>query len=100
MQADAGRSVRATAADRFVAGRLQAWLQPVGIRIELWNGWSPWRISGSGVGTVVFRDRWALLKVTIDPNLRFGEMYMAGRVDVRGAFHDVLFAVSRLPQSP
>jgi cyclopropane-fatty-acyl-phospholipid synthase len=93
-------SRRATSIDRFVARGLQRWLEPAGIRVELWDGSSPWRAGSGGESVdVVFRDRRALLATAVDPNLQFGEMYMAGRVEVRGALHEVVTAVSRLPQS-
>ena len=78
--ANAERATPATALDRWIGSGLQAWLQPVGIRIELWNGWSPWTAGQDTVGDVLFADRGALLKVALDPYLQFGEMYMAGRV--------------------
>ena len=93
------RAGSVTAADRWLAAKLQAWLQPVGIRAELWNGWSPWTPEGGAqpVGDVLFADRGALLKVTLDPDLQFGEMYMAGRVDIRGRLLDLLEAIGHLP---
>ena len=98
--AHAERATTVTAADRWVAARLQAWLGPVRIRVELWNGWSPWTGAPAEkpVGDVLFRDRWALLKVARDPDLQFGEMYMAGRVNVRGSLLDLLEAIGHLPE--
>lgn len=99
--ARAERARTVTPADRWVASRLQAWLRPVGIRVALWNGWSPWTTTANEktVGAVVFADRRALAKVAFDPDLQFGEMYMAGRVDVRGDLLDLLEAISHLPSS-
>jgi cyclopropane-fatty-acyl-phospholipid synthase len=97
--AHAERANSVTAADRWLASQLQAWLQPVGIRVELWNGWSPWTPAAGdhAVGDLLFADRGALLKVTLDPDLQFGEMYMAGRVDIRGQLLDLLEAIGHLP---
>jgi cyclopropane-fatty-acyl-phospholipid synthase len=98
----AGRpaSASTTAIDRWVAARLQDWLAPAAIRVQLWNGWSPAaRLQPEAVGTVVFTDRGALVKVTLEPDLQFGEMYMAGRADVCGPLVDVLAALGRLPDS-
>ena len=99
--AHAERATAVTAADRWVAARLQAWLRQVGIRIELWNGWSPWTGAADErpIGDVLFADRGALVKVTFDPDLQFGEMYMAGRADVRGSLFTLLEAIGRLPDS-
>jgi cyclopropane-fatty-acyl-phospholipid synthase len=60
----------------------------------MWNGvaTSPF---APAAGTLVIRDRGALVGLIVDPDLRFGELYAAGRVDVRGDFATVLDALSR-----
>lgn len=97
--ANAERATTVTTLDRWIATRLQEWLEPVAIRVELWNGSSPWTTAEPAVGSVVFLDRGALLRVTLEPDLQFGEMYMAGRVEIRGQLLDLLKAIGRLPSS-
>lgn len=97
--AKAERATPVTVLDRWVAARLQNWLRPSRIRVELWNGSSPWSPPEPAVGTVAFLDRGALVKVTLEPDLQFGEMYMAGRLEVRGELLALLEAIGRLPDS-
>jgi cyclopropane-fatty-acyl-phospholipid synthase len=86
------------AADRWLADRLQRRIGPVGVRFELWDGSSSWRGETAPIGTIVANDRGALLALLFNPDLQFGEMYSAGRVDVRGVLHRVLEALGRMPR--
>jgi cyclopropane-fatty-acyl-phospholipid synthase len=62
----------------------------------LWDGSSPFE-GGTAIGDLVVRDRRALLGLIINPELYFGEAYMAKRLDVRGPLEQVVEALSRLP---
>jgi cyclopropane-fatty-acyl-phospholipid synthase len=86
---------RAGAVDRWLASRLQQTIAPAGIRIELWDGTSP-EFSGPHAGDLLIRDRGALIGLVVDPDLRFGEAYEAGRLAVRGDIGRVLESLSRL----
>ena len=62
------------------------------IRLALVNG--PEVIpSGEALGSIIFRDRATLLRVTINPQLNFGEAYSEGAVVVEGELIAALEAV-------
>jgi cyclopropane-fatty-acyl-phospholipid synthase len=87
---------RAGRFDRWAAARLQRAIRAAGVRVELWDGTSPFG-GGQAVGDLVVRDRRTLLGLIVNPELRFGETYMTGRLDVRGSLERVVEALSRLP---
>jgi len=94
-----GGAHRVTWIDRQIADAFQRWLRPADLRLELWDGSSPWQSTAAAVGDVVVRDRKALLKLIADPDLQFGELYTEGRVDIRGRLARVMEASGRLPGS-
>ena len=66
------------------------------VQIMLWNGEV---ISNHDVNTaprVLIRDRGALLKLVADPELNFGELYSAQRIEVQGNLLEFLEAVYRV----
>jgi len=81
--------------DRWLATRVQRTIEPAAVRLELWDGSSPYRASGPPVGDLVVHDRRTLLGLMFHPDLQFGESYMAGRLDVRGPFESVVEALTR-----
>jgi cyclopropane-fatty-acyl-phospholipid synthase len=91
------RNHRVTLFDRRLAAGFQRWLSRAGIRLELWDGWSPWTAASAPAGDVLVSDRWALLKLMLDPDLQFGELYTQGRVSIRGSLEGVMEAASQLP---
>ena len=86
---------RATRIDRWLASRVQQTMHPAPVRLVLWDGSSPYAGSAPPVGDLLLHDRRALLGLVFNPDLRFGEAYMAGRLDVRGPLQPVLDALSR-----
>lgn len=90
-------SRRVSSWDRWAAGHLQRSIQAAGVRVELWDGSSLYDGSAPAVGDLVFHDRLALVGLIVNPELYFGEAYMAGRLDVRGRLEAVVEALSRLP---
>lgn len=84
-----------TSLDKWLATRVQRVIDPVDVRLELWNGTSPFAGSRRAMGDIIVRDRLALVGLMVDPDLYFGEAYMAGRLDVRGDFEAVIEALSR-----
>jgi len=93
--ADGAVRGRAGRLDRWLGAALQRTIEAVAVRVELWDGSSPYAGSTHPVGDLVFHDRRALLAVVLNPDLYFGEMYMAGRLDVRGGITPVVEALSR-----
>jgi cyclopropane-fatty-acyl-phospholipid synthase len=69
------------------------------VRVELWDGSSPYSAPDPPVGDLILHDRRALLGLIVDPELWFGEAYMFGRLDVRGGLERVVEALSRM-QAP
>ena len=63
------------------------------LQIVLWNGNIISNHGDSAVARVYIRDRGALLKLITDPELYFGEMYMAQRIEVQGNLLDFLDAI-------
>jgi cyclopropane-fatty-acyl-phospholipid synthase len=86
---------RVSPLDRWLAQRVQQGIEPVAVRLELWDGTSPYSALARPVGDVIVRDRRALLGLAVDPNLWFGEAYTAGRIDIRGELEPVVEALSR-----
>lgn len=66
------------------------------LQVVLWNGESISNHHGNDVAQVFIRDRGALLKLITDPELNFGEMYAAKRIDVHGSLLEFLDAVYRV----
>ena len=88
--------VRVGMVDRWLAERVQRLVAPVAVRLELWDGTSPFSASHPPVGDLVVRDRRTLLGLAVNPDLWFGETYAAGRLAIRGAAEPVVEALSRL----
>jgi cyclopropane-fatty-acyl-phospholipid synthase len=91
-----GLTPRAYRWDQWAAALLQASLRRAGVRLELWDGSSPFG-RGHTVGALVVRDRRALIGLLLNPELYFGEAYMSNRLEVRGRLEPVVEALSRLP---
>lgn len=86
--------------DRWAAARIQRSVRSAPINFSLWDGYILPCRSGPAVGTIHFRNRAALLAWVWDPDLNFGETYMAGSVEIRGDLLGLLEAVYRaLPLS-
>ena len=88
--------VRVGMLDRWLAERVQRLVEPVAVRLELWDGSSPFAARRPPVGDLVVRDRRTLLGLVVNPELWFGETYAAGRLAIRGAVEPVVEALSRL----
>jgi len=82
--------------DRWLASRLRQELAQVGVGLRLWNDRSPEDGTTGAVGDLIAGDRRALLGLIINPELYFGEAYMAGRLQVRGALEPIVEALCRV----
>src|SRR5687767_11362523 len=81
--------------DRWLAARVQRTIQRAGVRLELWDGTSPYPASAPSIGDLVVDDRRTLFGLAFSPDVSFGEAYMAGRLHVRGRMREVFAALSR-----
>ena len=84
-----------TPLDRWLGTKLQSSIARSGVGVELWDGMS-FRPDGPHVGDLLIRDRRALIAVLVNPDLQYGELYSAGRIEVRGDLPRVVDAISRL----
>lgn len=66
------------------------------LQISLWNGQEVFNGEGDAVAGLIIRDRAALLKLVTDPELNFGELYAAQRIDVQGNLLEFLEAIFRV----
>jgi cyclopropane-fatty-acyl-phospholipid synthase len=82
--------------DRWLAARIQSIIDPAHVRLELWDGSSPCSERGSPIGDLVVRDRATMVRLLVNPDLSFGESYMAGRLEVRGHLPAITAALTRL----
>jgi cyclopropane-fatty-acyl-phospholipid synthase len=80
--------------DGALASMLQSRIADAGVGIELWNGITT-APPGTPCGTFVISDRSALAGLLVDPDLRFGELYSDGRLEIRGDLGAVIEALSR-----
>jgi cyclopropane-fatty-acyl-phospholipid synthase len=79
----------------LVAKAMRAFGNPP-VDVVLWNGQVAASCIGNAVAQVLIRDRGALLQLAADPELYFGELYAAQRIEVQGNLLDVLEAVYRV----
>ena len=70
--------------DRWVLSRIQSFVATAPIRFVLWDGFELPTPSSPPVATMLFKQRSALYGWMWDPELNFGETYMAGLVDIHG----------------
>jgi cyclopropane-fatty-acyl-phospholipid synthase len=86
--------------DRWLAARLQGAIAPAAVRLELWDGSSPYSRDTSPIGSVLVHDRAALIGLIVDPDLWFGDAYTAGRLNIRGDLGTVVEALTRATLGP
>jgi cyclopropane-fatty-acyl-phospholipid synthase len=84
-----------TALDRWALARIRDMVADARVRFLLWDGIESPSTAGTPVGTIVFKNRRALLSWVWDPDLNFGETYMFGAVDLRGDLVAMLSEVYR-----
>ena len=74
------------ALERFLARQILNFIGGVPITIVLWNGQEICASDARPVARMVIRDRGALWKLCLNPDLYFGDLYSVGRVDIEGDF--------------
>jgi len=83
--------------DRVLLELLADGLRAVPLRLELWDGSAAGHPRGPGVIGLRLRDRGALWGMLLDPELRFGDLYSAGRIKVEGDLVRLIEEVNRRP---
>jgi cyclopropane-fatty-acyl-phospholipid synthase len=74
------------ALERFLARQILAFIGNAPITLVLWNGDEIHTSEARAVARLVIRDRGALWKLCLNPDLNFGDLYSVGRVDIEGDF--------------
>src|SRR5262245_13473412 len=87
---------RARIFDRWLAVRLQRAIEAAAVRLELWDGSSPYARDATPIGSVVVHDRATLIGLIVDPDLSFGDAYTEGRVEIRGDLGAVVETLTRV----
>jgi cyclopropane-fatty-acyl-phospholipid synthase len=90
---------RVRALDRWLLLLLARSFSAAPIRFRLWDGTEASLSHSPPAGTIVLKDRRALLDLVRDPELRFGEGYTRGRIEVLGDFVGVLEGAIRVTQA-
>ena len=87
-------------AEKLLLARMMESLGNPPLDLVLWDGQEIASPGKHSVARVLIRDRGALLKLIANPELGFGEMYTAERIEVRGNLVDCLEAIYRaLPRT-
>src|ERR1700730_11126652 len=84
-----------TPLDRWALGRIREMVATARVRFLLWDGFEAPSRAAAPAGTIVFKNRRALLSWVWDPDLNFGETYMFGAVDLRGDLVAMLHEIYR-----
>ena len=63
------------------------------VRFVLWDGQEVAPSAAAPVASILVSDRDALLRLIANPDLQFGELYGAGRIDVQGSLVEVVQAL-------
>ena len=84
-----------TAPDRSLLAHLQRPLDPVSIRLDLWNGTTLYGSPARPIATVTIQDRGMLFGLFLQRELMFGEGVRTGRIAVAGDLVELLEAVYR-----
>jgi len=88
------------AAEKLLLARMMESLGNPPLRLVLWDGQEIACADRAPIARVVIRDRGAMLKLIANPELGFGEMYTADRIDVRGNLVECLDAIYRALPRP
>jgi cyclopropane-fatty-acyl-phospholipid synthase len=84
------------AAEKLLLAKMLRAIGDPPVQVVLWNGQKIQNHVGNLVARVFIRDRGALFKLVTDPELYFGELYSAQRIEVQGNLQDFLEAVYRV----
>jgi cyclopropane-fatty-acyl-phospholipid synthase len=82
-------------AEKLLLARMMESLGHPPLDIVLWDGQEIASAAKPALARVMIRDRGAMLKLIANPELGFGEMYAAERIEVQGSLVDSLEAIYR-----
>ena len=85
----------ASAIARLLLARMLASVGNPAVQFELWNGQEIPHQGRRGESRILIRDFGALLNLAFNPELQFGEMYAARRIEVQGDLAEFLERVYR-----
>jgi cyclopropane-fatty-acyl-phospholipid synthase len=83
------------AIERFLARQILSFAGNAPISLVLWNGEEIGVGDARSIARIHVRDRAALWKLCLNPDLHFGDLYSFGRVDIEGDFIRFLESVYR-----
>lgn len=78
------RNSHVTALDRWILKQVLDTIGHPPIKLVLWNGEAVYGSDKQDVPTVTLCDRGALLRLIVDPEIHFGDMYSSGRIRFEG----------------
>jgi cyclopropane-fatty-acyl-phospholipid synthase len=84
------------ATDKLLLTKILRTIGDPRVQIVLWDGQAVSNHKGNEVARILIHDRGALLKLFADPELYFGELYSARRIEVQGDLLDFLEAAYRV----
>jgi len=86
---------RVTALDRWLVKQMLAVVGNPAVRISLWDGIEVTPYCERPVAVLKYRDRGALIKTLINPELHWGDLYCSGRVLFQGDMVEFMEAIYR-----
>ena len=88
-----GRSGKVSTAERWLLARLLHAIGDPPLHFLLWDGSEFCFSATKPIGRILIRDRATLLNLLLNPNLKFGDGYSAGAIEIDGDFIDCLKAL-------
>jgi cyclopropane-fatty-acyl-phospholipid synthase len=86
-------TLKATAIDRYFAGKILSMLGNPDIRLRLWDGAELQMTDDAGAPVLWFRDLGALYLTLGNSTIQFGDLYSEGRIEIEGDLPDFLARV-------
>jgi cyclopropane-fatty-acyl-phospholipid synthase len=81
--------------DHWLVRRMLAWMHEPPVVVRLWDGTEIRPSTPAPEATMEIRDRGALLALVLNPDLNFGDLYSAGRIEIHGDLTGFLVEVYR-----
>jgi cyclopropane-fatty-acyl-phospholipid synthase len=91
----ASGTLRTTAFDRWLLTPLQRALEPVSVRLDLWDGTTLYRSPALPIAIVTIGDRGMLMGLLRHRELMFGEGFSTGRLTVEGDLVELMEGIYR-----